>query len=214
MKITKFKTYLKMAQSTVYSEPDTPHFHTPVIIKAINDLIPLMTLTKDGLILDIGCGQGAFMTEMTARGEYNLVGVTLSPEDAIDCLAKGFQVLNCDFSDIAYKDKAAQMIWCRHALEHSPYPLFTLFEFNRLLQDDGWLYVEVPAPNLDRFHENNPNHYSVLGDRMWANLFRTAGFEIATYQHIGFDITVDDKKMNELFYCFVLKKNKSLPCTQ
>jgi len=40
------------------------------------------------------------------------------------------------------------------------------------------MVVEVPAPDTKRRHEANPNHYSVLGATMWAELFLRAGFVV------------------------------------
>ena len=119
-----------------------------------------------------------------------------------------------DFSDLSVLDSSINLVWCRHALEHSPYPLFTLIEFNRVLADGGHLYVEVPAPNCDRTHENNPNHFSILGDRMWINLFTRAGFHLKDYRQISFDLQMGITTMKETFYCFALTKEKTLPCNQ
>jgi cyclopropane fatty-acyl-phospholipid synthase-like methyltransferase len=211
----KFDRYLKLALSTVYAEPDTPNFHTPIIHQAVDTFVPEMNLAKDAHILDIGCGQGAFMKYMVQKGFDNMIGVTLSIEDAEACQTEGFETLCCDFSDLKLSDGSVDMIWCRHALEHSPYPMFSLMEFNRLLKVDGNLYVELPAPNLDgRRHEDNPNHYSVLGDRMWISLFLKTGFRINQYRQMQFHVKQEDREMDELFYCFVLQKDKSLLCSQ
>lgn len=211
----KFDRYLKQALSTVYSEPDTPNFHTPIIHQAVDTFVPEMKLAKDAHILDIGCGQGAFMKYMVQKGFDNMIGVTLSIEDAEACQTDGFETLCCDFSDLKLADSSVDMIWCRHALEHSPYPIFSLMEFNRILNIGGSLYVELPSPNLDgRKHEDNPNHYSVMGDRMWMSLFGKTGFRINQYRQLMFHVEQEGQRMDEMFYCFVLQKNTSLPCSQ
>jgi SAM-dependent methyltransferase len=210
----KFTKYQDFVYNTIYSEPDTPNFHTPLIRQAIDQFVPAMNLDYTSAILDVGCGQGAFMEEMKQRGFLKLCGITYSLEDVAACEAKGFPALREDFSDMSMLDSSINMVWCRHALEHSPYPLFTLIEFNRVLADGGHLYVEVPAPNCERMHENNPNHFSILGDRMWANLFVRAGFQLKDYRQISFDLQMEEKSMKETFYCFVLTKEKTLPCNQ
>jgi hypothetical protein len=63
-------------------------------------------------------------------------------------------------------------------LEHSIAPLFTLTEYRRLLKPAGVAYVEVPAPDTAAHHETNPNHYSVLPQSMWRQLFGRAGFAV------------------------------------
>jgi len=211
----KFERYLKQALHTVYSEPDTPHFHTPIIHRMVDSFVPMMDLKKDSHILDIGCGQGAFMKYMVQKGFNNLIGVTLSIEDSAACEEEGFETLCCDFSDLNLKNDSVDLIWCRHALEHSPFPIFSLMEFNRILKTNGFLYVEVPAPNMDdRQHENNPNHYSVLGDRMWISLFNKTGFKVVQYNQYQFELNLNCKPIPELFYSFLIQKNQSLPCNQ
>lgn len=211
----KFEKYRKQALSTVYSEPDTPEFHTPLIKGVVDLFLPLMELSTGSRIIDIGCGQGAFMEYMRQKGFNDLLGVTLSPEDASACEQKGFLSLQCDFSDLYVENNSVDLIWCRHALEHSPYPVFSLMEFNRVVKMGKYVYVEVPAPNLDdRNHEGNANHYSVLGDRMWVNLFQRTGFQIIQYNQSEFSLTNGQKNFKEMFYCFLLHKNQLLSCNQ
>jgi SAM-dependent methyltransferase len=142
-------------------------------------------LPTSAVILDVGCGPGLFLSGIRERGYSGAFGVTLSPEDAQACRAAGrgpraagHGVIESDFSDIALPSRQVDFIWCRHSLEHSPYPLFTLFEYNRLLRPGGRMLVEVPAPDTMRRHEANPNHYSVLGVVMWLELFSRAGFVV------------------------------------
>ena len=88
-------------------------------------------------------------------------------------------------------------------------------EFNRVIKMGKYAYIEVPAPNMDdRNHEANENHYSVLGDRMWVNLFLRTGFQIVQYNQTEFNLTNGEKNFKEMFYCFILKKTKLLPCNQ
>lgn len=214
MNLDKFTKYQDYVYSTIYSEPDTPNFHTPLIHQAIDQFIPAMQLEYTSAIVDVGCGQGAFMEEMAKRGFLKLCGITYSLEDVAACEVKGFPAMREDFSDISMLDESIDLVWCRHALEHSAAPLFTLIEFNRLLKTGGFLYVEVPAPNCDRVHEANPNHFSILGDRMWVNLFARAGFKLKDYRQVAFDLQAEGKTMKETFYCFVLQKENTLPCNQ
>jgi len=113
------------------------------------------------------------------------VGITLGP-DAEICRGKGLNVLEMDLSFLDFADGAFDMVWCRHALEHSVFPFFTLSEMHRVLKPGGLLYVEVPAPDTACGHQRNPNHYSVLGKSMWLELIRRVGFGPTTGLDIGF----------------------------
>lgn len=57
-------------------------------------------------------------------------------------------------------------------------PFFTLFGFAAILQEGGFLYLEVPAPDTACHHEMNVNHYSVLTKSSWKSLLQRCGFSI------------------------------------
>lgn len=207
----KFERYLRLARSTVYSEPEEGNFHNRLIKEAVAAFVPAFKLVPESYVLDVGCGPGVFMDEMRAAGYTSLWGVTLSPEDVAACRAKGHGCTLGDISDLDDVDETADLIWCRHALEHSPYPLFTLYEFNRVLRAGGGLYVEVPGPALPRQHEFNPNHYSIFGPHMWVALMQRAGFEVFDTREIRLELHQGDQRVEEVFYAFMARKCQSIP---
>lgn len=206
----KFDRYLSKIYSTVYAEPETPQFHVPLIQKSVEHFLPLMELDKKARILDIGCGQGTFIREMDDRGYKQVVGLTMSKDDVDACIEKGYTAVYGDMSDLAYQNDTWDLVWCRHALEHSPFPLITLLEFNRVMKDGAYLYVEVPAPDTERQHEFNPNHYSVFGEVMWASLFGRAGFESVENGIYEFTVTDNGVNKKEKFFCFLMKKKNAI----
>jgi SAM-dependent methyltransferase len=86
--------------------------------------------------------------------------------------------LEMNLSDLDFADQSFDIVWSRHSLEHSPFPLFTLMEINRITKLYGLVYIEVPAAESAATHELNPNHYSVLGKSMLLSLFERAGFQV------------------------------------
>jgi hypothetical protein len=89
-------------------------------------------------------------------------------------------------------------------------------EYNRVLKQDSKLYIEVPAPDCDRRHEWNLNHYSILGANQLAALLNRTGFDIDEFKTIEFDLTVGQKEdgtpqvARERFYCIVASKKRPL----
>ena len=116
-------------------------------------------------------------------------------------------MIHASMTDLPIADASIDFIWCRHALEHSPYPLFTLFEFHRVLKPNGQVFIEVPAPGNERayIHEFNPNHYSILGDRMWQGLFIKANFELVQDWIYDVDLPLAHKIVNEKSFMFALR---------
>jgi len=207
MDYEKFKAFEKRALDTVYSE-QPGGFHDDIIPDISQRFMAEFDLDPECKILDVGCGPGVFIKAAQALGYHNVTGVTLSTTDVDACVAQGFDAIHASMTDLPIADASVDFIWCRHALEHSPYPLFTLFEFHRVLRLGGQMFIEVPAPGNERIHmhEFNPNHYSILGDRMWQGLFNKSGFKL--FQNWVYDINLplDHKIVNEKSLMFALRR--------
>lgn len=195
---------------TVYSEGES-QFHKTITDDVIERFIAPMKLSKDALILDLGCGPGYFLDMMKSLGYNNLEGVTLSVEDANVCTAKGHRIRHSDMNFLNDKDESVDLIFSRHSLEHSPFPYITLLEYNRVLKPGGHLYIEVPQPDCEQVHEANKNHYSILGRTMWLNLLQRTGFDIS-WSEYEFPVTfVDGREPNqflEKYYIFVCTRRR------
>ena len=175
----------------IYDEGDSP-MHEQLTKDVVTKYIDPLNLSKDSTILDLGCGPGYFLDAMKERGYTDVAGVTLSPGDIKTCEDKGHVIKKYDLSFIpqkdGYHDESVDFIFLRHALEHSPYPIFSLMEYNRILKQYGKIYIEVPAPDCERKHEYNLNHYSILGESQLHALLVRTGFEVNTFEKLEFDI--------------------------
>jgi SAM-dependent methyltransferase len=146
--------------------------------------------------------------------------VTLSPGDIKICESKGHAIKKYDLSFLpqkdGYYDESVDFIFIRHALEHSPYPIFSLMEYNRILKQGSKIYIEVPAPDCERNHELNPNHYSILGSSQLGALLIRCGFNIEKFNNLEFDLNVptgdgDESTIaKEKYYCIVATKARPL----
>jgi SAM-dependent methyltransferase len=204
----------------IYDEGDS-EFHRKLTKQVIESYIDPMNLPKDAHILDLGCGPGYFLDEMKDREYTNVHGVTLSPGDIKICEDKGHVIKKYDLSFLpqkdGYYDESVDFIFIRHALEHSPYPIFSLMEYNRILKQGSKIYIEVPAPDCDRKHEYNLNHYSILGHNQLAALLQRTGFDIDNFNNLEFDLNVPNPedpenpvKAKEKYYCIVATKARPL----
>jgi len=180
--IVKLRFYYEYILGQVYDEGESP-FHKQVTEDVVKKFIDPLDLPLDAYILDLGCGPGFFLDEMKTRGYTNSLGVTLSPDDYDLCIANGHQARKSDINFLEELDESVDLIFCRHAIEHSPFPYITLLEYNRVLKPHGKMYIEVPAPDSERIHENNKNHYSILGDAMWSSLLVRSGFDVNKFTY-------------------------------
>lgn len=154
-------------------------------------------------VLDVGCGDGFFMGHLIEKN-YEPIGITLG-EDVKICQDKGLTVYEMDQSFLEFDAEVFDLIWCRHALEHSIFPYFTLTEFYRVLKPGGWLYIEVPAPDTDSHHERNRNHYSVLTDSSWRQLIKRSGFTLRLEGSVPMGTTHG----KDIFLLYMVSKSSS-----
>jgi SAM-dependent methyltransferase len=195
--IDRLETYLSWIHNTVYHEPDTPNFHNQIIDRVINEIILPLGLPRESRILDMGCGSGYFMVKMNELGYGNIVGVTMDDDDIKECRAKGLDVIKQDMTFSDFPTGEFDLLFCRHAIEHSAFPLLTLCEFNRITKAGGTVYIEVPSPNQDRKHEDNQNHFSIMGDKMWSSLFKRVHFKIDVAN--AFTFSLQDEIADNIF---------------
>jgi len=218
----KLKFYYEwLVNCHIYDEGESD-MHEKITKQVVETYIDPLNIAKDAKILDLGCGPGYFLDFMKARGYTDLVGVTLSPNDVKLCESKGHTIKKYDLSFLpqkdGYYDESVNMIFLRHALEHSPFPIISLMEYNRILKQNGILYIEVPCPGSDRKHEYNLNHYSILGDFQLAALLERTGFGIMKFDTIEFDVessiidsnTQKNSVFKERFYCILAVKQRPL----
>ncbi len=199
--LVKLRFYVDyLYQTHIYDEGESG-FHKDLTAQVVKGYIDPLNLPKDAHILDLGCGPGYFLDEMKDRGYTNVTGVTLSPGDIKICESKGHKIKKYDLSFIpqrdGYNDESVDFIFLRHAFEHSPYPIISLMEYNRLLKQNGKLYIEVPQPNCDRKHEWNLNHYSIFGEQQLAALLNRCGFDIDAFNTIEFDLNAKKSDSDE-----------------
>ena len=225
--LVKIKFYNEWLYANhLYDEGDSA-FHKTLTNQVVEKYFDPLNLPKDAVILDLGCGPGYFLDEMKIRNYSNVTGVTLSHGDIKLCKDKGHVIKQFDLSFLpqreGYYDESVDFIFLRHALEHSPYPIFSLIEYNRVLKQGGKMYIEVPAPDCERQHEFNLNHYSILGSMQLGALLIRTGFNIDIFNNLEFDLSAEDKtvltddqktgqikKFSEKYFCIVVTKVKPL----
>ena len=218
--LIKLKFYNEWIYTSHIYDEGASQMHEQLTKQVVEQYIDPLNIPKNAVILDMGSGPGYFLDEMKKREYTNVTGIGLSPGDIEICEKKGHTIKKYDISFLpqkdGYYDESVDFIFCRHALEHSPYPIFTLMEYNRVLKQGGKLYIEVPAPNCERKHEYNLNHYSILGDQQLAALLQRTGFDINIFNNFEFDVggtnpdSKEDFNAKEHFYCIVATKQRPL----
>lgn len=116
---------------------------------------------KNGMALDIGCGNGEFTLAMQRHG-FDAWGVepNAGAEKFADTRLKG-RILYQDIKECAFTSKSFDIITMFQSLEHI-YDLQGLFvEIKRVLKDDGILYICVPDSAFFEARLFGPYYYNL-----------------------------------------------------
>jgi len=209
LNLVKLKFYYEHVLTQVYAEGES-QYHASITKDVVERFIDPLNLSRDACILDLGCGPGYFLDAMRERQFTNVTGVTLSLEDIDLCKKHGFDVRHADMNFLDNRDESVDLLFCRHSLEHSPFPFLTLLEYNRVLRPGAYLYIEVPRPDAARPQEHNRNHYSILGKTMWLSLLQRTGFDVNWYEY-EFPVKKSNDESQtwlEQYYVFVCRRTK------
>lgn len=170
-----FDTYLDRLQEDIYPQPPD-ELQQQYGDDVINDWIRF--LPDCTRVLDVGCGQGQFAQTFKNAG-MTWQGITLG-DDAQICWGNGLDVYQRDFSFLEiFPSERFDIIFARHCLEHSPFPVLTLMEWARVSRK--YLCVVLPNPfgSIARSHVGaykGQNHYSVMTGEHFLWLAQRAGW--------------------------------------
>ncbi len=141
-------------------------------------------LPQDSRVLDVGCGNGAFLKVCEARG-VEAVGTDLAigASESVD-------VYEQDLLDIHFPTDYFDAISLFDVLEHVPNPLALLKECHRILKQNGKIVVEIPAFWAPEGKKHwKPEHLWYFDIGNLKDLLQDAGFTggnvSCTHPHIG-----------------------------
>jgi len=218
--LIKLQFYNEWIYATHIPDQGESEFHKQITEKVIPEYIDPIDLPKDSVIVDINCGPGYFLDEMTKRGYSNLTGVTLNSSHTAICKEKGYNIKSYDPSFLpqkdGYYDESVDFLFLRHVIENSPYPIFTLMEYNRVLKQGGKMFLEVISPEGEYPHELNTNHFSIMTSKQLMALLTRTGFNIDQFNSFDFDLSVGSnedgtpKYVKEKYYVIVVTKKRPM----
>lgn len=196
--LSRFLEFFDSLEGEAYAEVPAP-LHNNISEQALDHLFSTYKIPSHARVLDVGCGQGVALEPFRQRGCI-ATGVTMNDTDVAVCQAQGFDVKKMDQSFLEFDDASFDVLWARHVLEHSIMPYYTLTEFCRVLRPGAVMYLEVPGTNTVG-HEQNQNHYSVLGQEMWLALLERSGFQVM--ETIGYFLKTNIGEPDEFwgFFC-------------
>ena len=100
-------------------------------------------LKKSSKILDIGCGCGTLVYKFSKEG-YDCTGIDYDDYNLEYGRSIGLNLLNCSLGDLEHSKKYALVIM-NHSFEHVNNPNQYLRIIYEMLEDNGYLFIEVPC---------------------------------------------------------------------
>lgn len=161
----------------------------------------------DGRMLDIGCGNLLDRVGFTPGSEY--IGVDIEKSK--------YTALIADIHKLPFKDGVFDACICNAVLEHVLEPGIALQECNRILRDDGVLWLSVPF--LQHIHSNYDfRRFTDQGlryeigkagfclDKLYGSYGVLDNIEYLLFSAIGWRVTRDKdyKTFGSLLYILVL----------
>lgn len=160
---------------------------------------------KEPVIVDVGTAFGLFLAWVKkVLPSAKLHGTELT--QSFRRVAKHEYGLDL----VEYIDESLKydLISSYKVLEHMPDPDLELKKYNKLLNDDGFLYISVPVwyevlvnfgmPGFSLEYYLHPDHINVWSKKMFEKILHEAGFTIIKEDHLTYDSTYVCKKTKDI----------------
>ena len=162
-------------------------------------------------ILDVGCGQGDFISQVHGK---TLIALDLDPQ-AENYLPSNFRFINGGFERLIELDpKSIDVIWASNFLEHLEMKDVLIFmkEAHRLVRvSAGSGYLIVMQPNFRYAFKNyfdDFTHKTIFTDKSLVSVMRLAGFEVEVCEKRFLPYSLDSKKAKFSFLIGLYLKSK------
>lgn len=180
----------------------------------------IYALKSNGKLLDIGCGDGAFLDYMKINFNYELFGTEFSLDTRIKLkklLGKNF-FYKKELEDLKLKNHFFDIITLIGVLEHLPNPRRLFKSLSKLLKKNGIIFILIP--NIESYafsilKENTPAlnpraHLNFYNSKSLKKLSNEFNFEIShQYQELPvIDLVHERKKIDNKILKKIIKDNK------
>lgn len=133
------------ATSETWDEYDRKHHQTRTRVQVPHDVLVLASAGCVRTVVDVGCGDGRFISAMRTVDGWapSIVGIEYSAARATRAVSHG-SVAQGDALVLPIRDASVDLAFSSHVIEHVPDDAAMLGEMVRVLRPGGHLYVETP----------------------------------------------------------------------
>lgn len=120
------------------------YFNNRTYIKRTDDrlkkIIEILKRISPSKLLDIGCGSGYLIGELSKNIDAKFYGIDVYPNQIKDCEYKIADITE----GIPFNNELVDCVILGEVIEHVPNPDFILKEIYRVLKKDGYLVISTP----------------------------------------------------------------------
>lgn len=133
-----------------------------IITRFWSNLFSENNINKNSPILDVGCGDGKFLSLLKKGGFKNLTGIDLFIDETN--LPKGLKIFQSSLEDFK-PNKKYDLIVSNHSFEHMDNQLENLKCFENLINDDGIIVIRIPVKSKPVWEKYGVNWFQIDAPR-------------------------------------------------
>ena len=162
--------------------------YNPITGKRYDALLDkLKVFRKTNSILDIGCGEGHFISVAGKRG-WNALGLEMSPQAVEVCDKLGLKVKKAELLNLQIQEGQFDAVFMFEVLEHLTQPKEYLMKIRGALRDGGALFITTPNFNsitrqllMERWGLISREHLFYFTRKSLLNLLNECDFKILEF---------------------------------
>lgn len=143
-------------------------------------------LSPDVVLLDVGCGNGAFVAAALQAG-YDAHGIDLYLPQAADPLRRSGRVEVSELADCRFARRTVDVLVLNDVLEHLANPLTVLQQAEAIVKRDGLIVIDTPQftehLSIENHHVKPNEHVWYATPEAWLRLFAEAQLDVVAIDH-------------------------------
>ena len=147
------------------------------------------------LVVDIGCGQGDFLTQAKEL-RINAEGIDDKEFWVTRCVKKGLKAKKGSIFEIPYDDNSLDGIFLQSVLEHAD-AVKSMKEISRVIKNEGIVAISCPTP--EKHFWDDPTHVRPYTIKSLSTLFEMFGFKVTHKNYVFAELLGMTVTWNGLF---------------
>ena len=147
------------------------------------------------LVVDIGCGQGDFLTQAKEL-RINAEGIDDKDFWVTRCIKKGLKAKKGSIFEIPYDNNSLDGVFLQSVFEHAD-AVKSMKEISRVIKNEGIVAISCPTP--EKHFWDDPTHVRPYTIKSLSTLFEMFGFKVIHKNYVFAELLGMTVTWNGLF---------------